>query len=341
MVLIALAWSVGSAAAQEPQPAAVLVGPVSPQIVARVRGQTADLSWRVEVVDVDASLPPRARALHAATSSGARVAFVVLTEEPTRVVIVRLPGPEMETRLLSSASSQRLGESARAEAISLIVRGALTSTELVSTATTPEAQPDSPPAETRGPAAPPAAPESAGRDPGPRLGAQVAFGAGASVDGHTPLANLGPRLRAALVVDDVQVGAEVSVSIPQPLTSSDLVIALLRVELHATFALTWRLATDVGVAVGVGGGATLFERTTRETGPALEATPSSWLVSPSAALEARLGWQLDPHVGLELSLGVTALFAPPSLVVSRPGGDEVRHALWPVGPRGGLAVTFQ
>jgi hypothetical protein len=344
---LGLAWSVGGfpwaasgiASAQE-RPVAALVGPVSPQIVARVRGQTADLPWRVEVLDVDESLSPEARALEAARRSDARLAFVVLTEEPTRVVLVRVqPAVEVETRLVASASEQRLGDSARAEAISLIIRGALTAAALPGAQAAPiDPAPIDPPE---------------GRAPGPidapgdgaassvRLGAQVFAGAGVSVDGHAPLASLGPRLRASLLVEDCSLGVEVHLSTPERLTSTDLVLTLLRLELHAAFAVTWHPAPAVSLGIGAGAGATLFERTTRETGPALEATASRWLASPSAALEARLGWLLDAHVGLELSLGILALIAPPSLVVASARGEEARHDLWPVGPRGALGITFQ
>lgn len=346
MLLWSLVWSasavVSFASAQE-TPVATLVGPISPQIVARVRGQTADLPWRIEVLDVDPSLSCEARAQEAARVSSARLAFVVMTEEPTRVVLVRLePALEVETRLVASAGEQRLGDSARAEAISLIIRGALTAEPLHDRE--PEAEPAANAPTRTDPADEGAEIDTAPSDGGAssvRLGAHVFAGAGVSVDGHAPLASLGPRLRASLAVEDWLLGVEVHLSTPERLTSTDLVLALLRIELHAAFAVTWQPAPALSLAIGAGAGATLFERTTRETGPALEATASRWLASPSVALEARVGWLLDAHVGLELSLGILALVAPPSLVVATPRGEEARHDLWPVGPRGALGMTFQ
>lgn len=344
---------------------ALLVGPLEPGVEARVRGQTADLGWTIEVVDdVDASASAAVRASRAARERGARLAIAIDASGSERAlwIVERAPGGGMhaEERTIGGARGH-LGASARIEAVAVIVRSLLVerapaaapdTADPTATAPTEAPPPDTTvhdatddPSDTALSEAEPEATPTPAPTPAPASSPSLAFvglvGAVIAIDGAAPLANLGPRARVGLAIEALELAIEASVAPDEPVTDADVATHLVRVDSLATIAYALALDPLVGLTLALGGGATIHARHT-ETAGRYQATPDAVLASFTGLAEARLTLRPLPALGVELAVGALVPADAPAFVVVRADGTELaRHTLWPVQPRIALGVSVR
>jgi hypothetical protein len=333
----------------------LLVAPVEAELLARIRGQTADLpGWRIEVGEAAAEtggapLLERARAL--GERFGARVvAWIEPSMSGVQLVIAEARRGELVARRIGG------GRSARAEATALILRSAL---RALGESAEPELGWIAPPLSGRREAVPV---RPAGETEPPRavvgsakaeaeakpargdLGIEAALGWRSSWSGvGGPSQSLEARLGLG---PSWTVGIEAALA--PPVSSAD---ALSTVELSRSrlaLAFSGELARsnsgEARLYGSAGAGVLALHRVTTAVRAGAEATPPATAILFSAGAEARARWTpawAFGLLGLELAAGFDAL---PSPLVLRyqdaaSGALRQRDLLWAVQPRLGLGLV--
>lgn len=305
-VLFATALLLGSllwlpAQAQASGGRLLLWGPLPGDTAARIRGQTADLSWSLDtLVDGSARGPQRALAVAEARQVDA-VLWVATGDGWTLHMVQRAPARHL-ARPLQGVS--RSDASAAAEAVALVVRAQLQNIDAgrpIGVALNekapakrpaprapapapvprpaPEAEPEPTPPSSETPeetSPPPPAPVPdqtppvAAPDPPPRRlpsrapeAIGLGFGAGWSglIDGHSGAGQQGPRLQVWLGNDVLRVGVDGHLALPSTIDEAGFSLDLRTERLMATATHLWGTG---GMRIGgqVGIGAMRFVRRT-------------------------------------------------------------------------------
>ncbi len=305
-------------------------GPRDATIVTRLRGQLADLDGVTLERDAsgDAIEPTLEGQLAAAERLG--------TSHDARVVVWFIPRGKKLAVAIATPRDHRLfvreipdaAESAMAEAAAITIRGAVRSIALGGTIGVEVA---APPPETRAApiAVPIASPPATSTTLDASLGWQVAIDGGARLGAHALVQ------RTTLARGNWGVSLSLALGVP----------------------LEWRAAADValdvsrsgamlggerriggGLAIGIGVGALVYQRSTQAAPAGLDPTPSSSTVGFVGALELAWRARIAGSVGVVACAGIDLVGGAPEAAISRAGMIEDVDAIRPVQPRVSLAL---
>ena len=323
----------------------VIEAPVEAPLLDRIRGQTSDLPWSVEVVPPLKPRPdtPLARARAVAAAHGARV---VMWFEPragggVALHIAQASEGRLLTRTLGPAEAGEgdptLARSALFETVALAVRSslrALIAGGQIGVAV-PEPAVASPP-----PAPPPPPPPPSGLQP--RLTYTAHLGWQTAFDGQSPYQQ-GIAAGAGIRGGPWFGGLSVATSLGTSLTDARTTVALTRHTAALTGGRTLWGDAGLRLAAALSAGAALYRRsTTVPSSGALAAEPRTSGAFVAGA-ELRLDWLpagLDRHLGLRVSAGGDALVGAPRLQYRQ--GDRLvpRGSVWAIQPRVALSLLF-
>lgn len=330
-------WLAASVARADDPRRALLLGPIDDSMLERVRGQTSDLPWSLEVIDAPRSTDSFARALELGRARGAEVVVWIDADGGARIVsVVEVAERRLFARRIDAEPGEALGLSAIAEASALVIRGALA--DLAIGGHLGIVVPPAEPAPAPDPAPMPPSPVSTSTA---RLRATIA--AAIAIDGTPGRAHLGPAVRIAVEIDLVELGIEGRFAPAESLDAPGLSISVTRYALRGGIAFQLFESPEWRATLGVGLGLVAHERSTEARDSALEATSPSTVATFAASGEAHLQWTpfAGGAVGLDLALGADVLAIAPRWTIERAGGAEVVHAPWPVQPTIALGLTIR
>lgn len=306
-------------------------------IVSRLRGQLADLDdVALDVVPLDGAIEPTLDGQLAAADA-------LATDRNAKVVVWFVPrGKKKLSVAIATPLDHRLfvrdvpvvTESTTAEAVAIVVRGAVKSLSLGGTigvevnsvlaAGSPKPEPSLP--EEPPPLPPP---------PRSTLALDVALGWQVTLDGG---AHRGAHaLVQRTTLGDGAWGVSLALTLGAPLewqAGSDVVLDVSR----SGALVGGERRFGGGFAVGLGAGGVFYHRSTTSAPSGLMATPSSSTTAFAAALELIWRAQLSHHIAVLACAGIDAIAGAPQAALSRDGMVEVVDTIRPVQPRASLAV---
>lgn len=314
---------------------ALIYAPEDPELLSRLRGQTADLDWELIVIDAEEG----ARSTKEAARLGrARAAAAVIWFEPmddgldVHVVDVER-GDELRRHASLRPAQDRLIASAAAEAAALMVRSILSS---LTSAAHPKIEKRPPPVviEHR----PKPAPVSS-----KQTGVHVRLGWQAGFDSNELDVWQGPALGLALRLHRIRVGLFAGYALPRHLEDRLTRLRVSRYSLGLEAGVAFVDEAHVTLSGLVGGGVLAYERATRALDPQVTPTDARRSLAPSLAAELRLGFRPSGNVPLSI---VTALSADvvakaPILTYSEGGRSVERARIWPIQPGLGLFLQLE
>jgi hypothetical protein len=309
------------------EPRVVCVDPEDSQLVARIQGQTRDLSISIEWVREPSSGAPAATQL--ADLARRSAADFVVNVQPSAAggLTVYVYGAAHATlrqrEVPPPHDSERLAASTMAETAALIVRGEL-SAALASAKEEADAQTHVPakvpvvaPQKPPPPAQPPAQPEARLDEHALSLAASIrvsAPGAGLVLGG----ARLGVRYRWSAV----ELGVAFGTTLPAELKRDALSVSLRRHDAQLEAFGQLRLARELLLLLGAGAGVVVYTRTTRSTDSSSMKTPDQATWSALLGPIAELRWRFAHSVAATARVGVDFILQPTHFTARNPDGTS-------------------
>ncbi|CAN5760358.1 hypothetical protein BH11MYX3_BH11MYX3_44920 [soil metagenome] len=307
-------------------------GPRDATIVARLRGQLADLDEVALTVEpiadgIEPTLEGQlAAAERIAVAHDARVVVWVVARGRSLAVAIATPREHrLFVREIPAAE-----DSSMAEAAAITVRGAVRSIAQGGTIGV-----EATPAVVEPP--PPATPTIAGTPAAATtmdaaIGWQVTLDGGAEHGAHA-LAQRTTLARGAW-------GASLAITLGMPLSwraANDVTLEIAR----SSASLGAERRVGGGIALGIAAGAIVYHRSTSMAPSGLSPTPSSSTVAFAAGLEVMWRAHLTGALGIVACAGVDLVLGAPEAVVARDAKVEVLDAIHAVQPRFTLALEVR
>lgn len=316
----------------EAQLRAELVGPLEPELTARLTSQLAELSaWSVVSIE---SGPPRESELRAHDADA-----VVWVTGDDAVVSVWIADPR-RGRLYIEQLARGDDASARYEAITITIRTALEAlgaAGLIGIALPPSEPAPAPPAmsssDVHSEVARAASPDARREVDVWRLAGTLAGQLGA--DGLGVPAGLAVALGVRW--RDVTFEVAGRVGAPFEVAASDVHWRSSHHRVSVGARLVVASSRELELALGVDAGLALVERTTLATGEGLHATPPSWRALTALGVGLRGAWIVVPGWALFVDLGLDATLPAARFAVD----DVVVASPWPVTLRGLVGARFE
>jgi hypothetical protein len=327
VLVIALVCTVAAA-----QDRALVVGPMEPELVSRIEGQTADLAWQIAVED--AAVPPDLAAVRAYETRARVVAWFVRTARGYDVSIADLRDRRILTQAVDAPEGEALAESALYETVAYLFRTTLEALALGGSFGVEMEEPARP-VEVRPPNV-----EVRPTIARPRGTARLdgAIGYATAIDGrfaHAPLASLG------LWLGSVRLGLGGEVGVPVSDEGATVSIELARHRVHASIGFDLVSAESFSLVAEAQAGAVLYRRATIAARAPLVAAEPETSASPLVSLELRAILWIAGAFGVFLEAGADAILLPPVFEVSWGGNALEVGSAWPVAPRLAAGVVLR
>ncbi|MBX3275155.1 MAG: hypothetical protein KF729_33125 [Sandaracinaceae bacterium] len=319
---LALGLSLGALAAARAEAQPRVLVATSPELAARIAGQTADLP-----VALEEASPPADFEAALALGRARAAPFVVYArerEDGLTIHVVAVAARRMLARAVDGDD-----RSAALEAAALIARGALRDLAEGGEVGVLVPRADDAPA----PSPPPAPPAPAARASSGAV--RLELGWSAALDGHAPTGVQAPSFGGLLTHERLRAGVRIEVALPVELADERAVLALWRLRPAAALAFDVLDPGEVALSVGVELGAVVWHRATSVRQAELAATDAAWsasvLVAPQLALEL-FPAVLGGSVGIVVAAGADILPSAPTFAYALDGAIVERAALFVVQP---------